>query len=96
MQKATSECVNGTVFLSIKINLKNKAVALNWCLLDVEGGLMVLGLFFFCKALVFSSYLLNLKSSKAWCNLGRKSREEGSLRKVRFFGKYCPDHQLFD
>lgn len=34
------------MFLSIKINLKNKAVALSRCLLDVEGGLMVLGYFF--------------------------------------------------
>lgn len=28
------------------------------------------GAIFFCKALVFSSYLLNLKNSEAWCNVG--------------------------
>lgn len=53
MQKATSECVSGTITVSLKINLKNKAVALSRCLLDVEGGLRVLGLFFSARHLCF-------------------------------------------
>lgn len=55
-------------------------VALGQCPLDIVGDLRVVELFSL-QGTRFSSYLLNLKSSKTRCNLGCKSRDEGSLRR---------------
>lgn len=48
------------------------------------------GVIFFCKALVFPSYLLNLKSSKTWYNVGLWKQGVGQPEKMRFFGEDCP------
>lgn len=55
-------------------------VALGQCPLDIVGDLRVVELFSL-QGTCFSSYLLNLKSSKARYNLGCKSRDESSLRR---------------